>query len=98
MASQALAAHAAELEELRAAAAAQLRMNERKRPSQIPAPRWHALEGQERAAAIARLASWIEAVYLPVYGHLAGRLGGCWPAPAGPGDHRPPVRDLDPAL
>jgi hypothetical protein len=42
-------------------------------------PRWHVLEGQERAAAIARLASWVEAVYLPVYGHLAGRLGDCWP-------------------
>jgi hypothetical protein len=45
----------------------------------VPTPRWHALEGQKRAEAIARLASWVEAVYLPVYGHLAGGLGDCWP-------------------
>ena len=48
----------------------------RRRPA---APRWHVLEGQERAAAVARLASWVGAVYLPVYGHLAGGLGDCWP-------------------
>jgi hypothetical protein len=45
----------------------------------VPTPRWHVLKGQERAAAIARLASWVEAVYLPVYGHLTGGLGDCWP-------------------
>jgi hypothetical protein len=44
----------------------------------VPTPRWHVLEGQERAGAIARLASWVEAVYVPVYGQLAGGLGGCW--------------------
>jgi hypothetical protein len=45
----------------------------------VPTPRWHVLEGRERAAAVARLASWVKAVYLPVYGHLAGGLGDCWP-------------------
>jgi hypothetical protein len=45
----------------------------------VPTPRWHVLEGQERAAAVARLASWVKAVYRPVYGHLAGGLGDCWP-------------------
>src|SRR2546429_5051181 len=45
----------------------------------VPTPRWHVLEGQERAAAVARLASWGQAVYLPGYGHLAGGLGDCWP-------------------
>jgi hypothetical protein len=45
----------------------------------VPTPRWHVLKGQERAAAIARLASWVQAVYVPVYGHLAGTLGACWP-------------------
>jgi hypothetical protein len=45
----------------------------------VPTPRWHVLAGPERVEAIARLASWVEAVYLPVYGHLAGGLGSCWP-------------------
>jgi len=44
----------------------------------VPTPRWHVLEGQERAAAIARLASWVGTVYRPLYGHLAGMLGDCW--------------------
>jgi hypothetical protein len=48
-------------------------------PTPIPAPRWHDLEGQDRAAAIARLADWVRRVYVPVYGHLAAGLGACWP-------------------
>jgi hypothetical protein len=44
----------------------------------IPAPRWWLLTGDERAEAIGRLASWVEQVYRPCYGHLAARLPGCW--------------------
>ena len=78
LARQALAAHGAELGELRAAVAALLGMNEGKGPSPIPAPRWHELQGDERAAAIVRLRGWVRRVYVPVYGHLAAGLGACW--------------------
>jgi hypothetical protein len=44
----------------------------------VPAPRWWQLEGEERAAAIGRLASWVREVYVPSYGHLAARLPPCW--------------------
>jgi hypothetical protein len=53
-------------------------MNEGKGPSPIPAPRWHELQGEERAAAIVRLRGWVRRVYVPVYGHLAAGLGACW--------------------
>jgi hypothetical protein len=45
----------------------------------IPAPRWHALAGQEGADAIERLRDWVRQVCEPVYGHLAVGLGACWP-------------------
>jgi hypothetical protein len=45
----------------------------------IPTPRWHDLEGEERADAIDRLGDWVRKVYVPVYGHLAAGLGACWP-------------------
>ncbi len=45
----------------------------------VPAPKWWLLDGDERAEAIDRLASWVDAVYRPSYGHLAARLPACWP-------------------
>jgi hypothetical protein len=47
-------------------------------PSPIPAPRWHDMSTNERAAAIGRLRDWVSAVYIPVYGHFAAGLGPCW--------------------
>ena len=44
----------------------------------IPAPRWWRLQGRERAGAVARLRAWVETVFRPGYGHLAGRVGPCW--------------------
>jgi hypothetical protein len=44
----------------------------------VPAPRWWLLDGEDRTAAIARLAGWVEVVYRPSYGHLAARLPACW--------------------
>ena len=44
----------------------------------IPAPRWHLLQGRERAEALVRLRSWVETVFRPGYGHLAGQVGPCW--------------------
>jgi hypothetical protein len=43
-----------------------------------PAPRWWKLSGDEREAALGRLRAWVEQVYRPSYGHLAGTLGSCW--------------------
>jgi hypothetical protein len=43
-----------------------------------PAPRWWKLSGDEREAALGRLRAWVEQVYRPSYGHLAGTLGPCW--------------------
>jgi hypothetical protein len=42
---------------------------------------WWNLSGddEERAEALGRLAGWVEHVYRPVYGHLAGPLTECWP-------------------
>jgi len=45
----------------------------------IPTPRWHDLQGEDRAQAIGRLRDWVRRVYEPVYGHLAAGLGACWP-------------------
>lgn len=42
------------------------------------APRWWALDGEERSEALARLRAWVEQVYQPGYGHLAAALGTCW--------------------
>jgi hypothetical protein len=44
----------------------------------VPAPRWWQLDGEERAAEVARLRSWVETVFRPGYGHLAARVGPCW--------------------
>jgi hypothetical protein len=44
----------------------------------VPAPRWWLLDGEDRQAAIARLAGWVETVYRPSYGHQAARLPPCW--------------------
>ena len=44
----------------------------------IPAPRWWRLQGRERTEALARLRAWIETVFRPGYGHLAGQVGPCW--------------------
>jgi len=44
----------------------------------IPAPRWHLLHGRERGEALARLHAWVETVFRPGYGHLAGQVGPCW--------------------
>ncbi len=45
----------------------------------IPAPRWWLLQGEERQAAIARLAAWVDQVFRPCYGTLAASLAPCWP-------------------
>lgn len=42
------------------------------------APRWWALDGQERSEALMRLRAWVDQVYRPGYGHLAQALGSCW--------------------
>jgi hypothetical protein len=44
----------------------------------VPAPRWWHLERRERAVAVARLRAWVETVFRPGYGHLAGQVGPCW--------------------
>jgi len=44
----------------------------------VPAPRWWALDGDDRAQAMARLRAWVEKVYRPSYGHIAASLGRCW--------------------
>jgi hypothetical protein len=42
------------------------------------APKWWKPDGPAREDAVARLRSWVEAVYRPGYGHLAAGLGECW--------------------
>lgn len=42
------------------------------------APRWWALDGEERSEALSRLRAWVEQVYRPGYGHLAAALDACW--------------------
>jgi hypothetical protein len=44
----------------------------------IPVIRWWSLDGPEREEAVERLRGWVQAVYRPLYGHLAGPLGSCW--------------------
>jgi hypothetical protein len=44
-----------------------------------PAPAWWKLTPEERRAPVAELRDWVEHVYRPGYGHLAGVLGPCWP-------------------
>jgi hypothetical protein len=43
-----------------------------------PAPAWWKLAPDERRAPVAELRDWVEHVYRPGYGHLAGALGACW--------------------
>jgi hypothetical protein len=43
-----------------------------------PAPAWWKLTTDERRAPVAELRDWVERVYRPGYGHLAGVLGPCW--------------------
>ncbi len=43
-----------------------------------PAPRWWRQGDSERDAAVGRLRAWVEQVYQPGYGHLAGPLPPCW--------------------
>jgi hypothetical protein len=45
----------------------------------IPSPRWWQQRNGERGTAVERLRSWVETVYRPGYGHLAAKLGPCWP-------------------
>jgi hypothetical protein len=45
-----------------------------------PAPTWWKLAAASRQEPIARLHAWVEQVYRPGYGHLAARLGTCWPS------------------
>lgn len=43
-----------------------------------PAPRWWNLSGDAREAEIGRLRGFVEHVYRPGFGYLAGRLRPCW--------------------
>jgi hypothetical protein len=43
-----------------------------------PAPAWWKLTPDERRTPVAELRDWVEHVYRPGYGHLAGALGACW--------------------
>jgi hypothetical protein len=45
----------------------------------IRAPQWWQQRSGERGNAVERLRSWVETVYRPGYGHLAAKLGPCWP-------------------
>jgi len=44
-----------------------------------PAVPWWELRGEDRDQAVARLAAWVQDIYLPGYGHLAAALPPCWP-------------------
>jgi hypothetical protein len=44
----------------------------------VPSIHWWSIRDEERRAAVAHLAAWVEQVYRPHYGHLAGMLGTCW--------------------
>ena len=43
-----------------------------------PPVQWWKLSDAELRKAVDRLAAWVEQVYRPWYGHLAGMLGACW--------------------
>ena len=45
----------------------------------VAAPRWWMLTTAEKAAALDRLAAWVDQVYLTSWGHLARMLAPCWP-------------------
>jgi hypothetical protein len=44
-----------------------------------PAPAWWKLACGDRQEPTAELRDWVEHVFRPGYGHLAGVLGQCWP-------------------
>ena len=44
----------------------------------VPPPRWWKLTGSDREAALDRLIAWVDQIYLPSYGKLAGMLPACW--------------------
>ena len=44
----------------------------------IASPRWWNLDDDAREEALHKLRAWVEQVYRPSYGHLAGGLGKCW--------------------
>jgi hypothetical protein len=46
------------------------------RPGSPPA--WWKLAGDQRREAAGQLRAWVDQVYRPGYGHLAGTLGPCW--------------------
>ena len=43
-----------------------------------PPPAWWKLTGDQRREAAGQLRAWVDQVYRPGYGHLAGTLGPCW--------------------
>jgi hypothetical protein len=43
-----------------------------------PSIHWWTVKDEDRRAAVAHLAAWVEQVYRPHYGHLAAMLGACW--------------------
>jgi hypothetical protein len=43
-----------------------------------PSPAWWKLAGDQRREAAGQLRAWVDQVYRPGYGHLAGTLGPCW--------------------
>lgn len=45
-----------------------------------PAPKWWKLPAEQRREPLSRLRAWVEQVYRPGYGHLAGALSPCWEA------------------
>lgn len=45
----------------------------------IPVAKWWQLTAEDRANAVGRLRSWVATIYQPLYGHLGGQLGDCWP-------------------
>ena len=49
------------------------------KPYQIqPSIHWWSIKGTERAKALDHLRGWVDHVYRPHYGHLAGMLAPCW--------------------
>jgi hypothetical protein len=44
----------------------------------IPAVQWWTITGAELEEALKRLRSWVNRIYLPMYGHLARQLAACW--------------------
>ena len=45
----------------------------------VPAPRWHELSQEQYEEQVARLRTWVDEVFRPLYGHVAAGLHDCWP-------------------